>query len=181
MIRIRNTCAALCVLLLATPATAQDPASRAGIYGDAALDFFVPGYGAFARQEYVAGSLFAAGRLGTLYAAGAYYVQFREYQSAERAARNADLFFGPGLRYKDPYAGGYGTADDFRDKAERRAFFAGTAVTLHIALTIVSLWWTVDHGYAEYKRRCRYSKNADRRRSAAGGSMCGTMCQSMRW
>ncbi len=144
----------LMLLLFLSPlqaTAAQSASTPPGIYGDVALDFFVPGYGAFTRREYVTGSLLAVGRLGTLYAAGAFYVQFREYQSAERAARTAGLFFGPGLRYKDPYSSGYATADDFRDRAERRAFFAGTAVTVHAVLTIVSLWWTADHAYARHE------------------------------
>lgn len=81
-------------------------------------------------------------RFGTAFAAYDYRVRSREYRSAQRAAQLADLYYGPGLRYRDPYSGDYLTSEEFGRRADRRLYVSGLALTVHFALLVWSSGYT---------------------------------------
>lgn len=108
------------------------------------LDVCLPGYGSFYHERYVPGALIATGRVLSLYFAGVAWKEAREYRSAARAAKNADLYYGPGFKYKDPYGGGFSTADEFHHKADRKALTMGLAITAHILITAFSVFMVTD-------------------------------------
>ncbi len=104
-----------------------------------ALDFALPGYGAFYEDAYLAGFSLALLRLGTAALALEFQRQRSVYESAERAARFADLYYGGPLRYRDPYGDGYHSAEEFARLADRRTAYARLGVSAHLLTTVISL------------------------------------------
>ncbi len=113
--------------------------SHAGLFF---LDAAVPGFGSFYNKSYLAGSLFAVSRAGTVYLALHFWTEQQEYRSAARAARAAEVYFGPGYRYDNPYGRGYYNAEEFQRIADRRSFFFGLSLTTELILTVYSLLYT---------------------------------------
>lgn len=113
-----------------------------------AADAFLPGYGSFSTGHPVSGSILAAGRVGTAYLA--YYFRQREieYRSAENSAKIAELYFGPGYRFRNPYGKGYYNAAEYRRLAGRREFFWNLSLVLHAGLLITGQALT-SHYYDE--------------------------------
>jgi len=106
------------------------------------LDFFLPGYGAFSHDSPLAGGLILGGRAGTIYLAFEFWQKQIEYRSAARAARAAEVYFGPGYRYKDPFDSGYRTAQELDRLAGRNTFYYSLSLSFHAVITIVSLVFT---------------------------------------
>lgn len=104
-----------------------------------ALDFALPGYGAFYEEEYLSGLGIAIVRLGTAALAVQFQAERSVYRSAERAARLADVYYGGPLRYRDPYGEGYRSADEFARLADRRAAYVRLGVSAHLLTTVISL------------------------------------------
>ena len=88
----------------------------------------------------VAGSLMLGGRIVTLAGAVHFHNRYADYASAGRAARIADLYYGPGLQYRDPYSGGYKTTTQFRKEADRNLNLAGYSVGIHLILLGVGMY-----------------------------------------
>ncbi len=116
-----------------------EPENRLSLY---ALDAAVPGYASFSFGDYLAGSLFVAGRVTTLVLGLRARKEHLEYRSVERAARVAEAVYGPGLRFADPYGGGFRSADELGRSADRRAALLSLSLTLHLALIVGSLIYT---------------------------------------
>lgn len=133
------------VLLLILCAAGTANAAPLSMHG---ADAFLPGYGSFATGHPVSGSVIAAGRIGTAYLA--YYFRQREieYRSAENAARIAELYFGPGYRFRNPYGKGYYNASEYRRLAGRREFFWNLSLVVHAGLLITGQAMT-SHYYEE--------------------------------
>jgi len=104
------------------------------------LEPLLPGIVFFNRDRPVAGSLMLGGRVITLAGAVYFHNRFADYASAERAARVADLYFGPGLQYRDPYSGGFKTTTQFRKEADRNLNMAGYSVGIHLILLGVGIY-----------------------------------------
>jgi hypothetical protein len=104
------------------------------------LEPVLPGIVFFNRGRPVAGSLMLAGRIVTLAGAVHFHNRYADYASAERAARIADLYYGPGLQYRDPYSGGYKTTTQFRKEADRNLNLAGYSVGIHLILLGVGMY-----------------------------------------
>src|SRR5690349_20149937 len=86
-------------------------------------DALVPGFGGFYTGHYAGGTAIAVGRVSTAYLSWYYSQRAREYHSAEKAARLAELYFGPGYRFKNPYGGGYYSAAEYSQLAGKRKFY----------------------------------------------------------
>jgi len=102
------------------------------------LDALVPGFGSFATDHPVVGSIFAFSRITTGYLAYYYREREKEYRSAANSAQIAELYYGPGYRFKNPYGGGYYNSAEFNREAGRREFFSNLAIVLNLGLTITS-------------------------------------------
>jgi hypothetical protein len=113
-----------------------------------AADALLPGYGSFSTGHPVSGTIQAAGRVGTAYLA--YYFRQREieYRSAENSAKIAELYFGPGYRFRNPYGKGYYNSAEYRRLAGRREFFWNLSLVLHAGLLITGQAMTA-HYYDE--------------------------------
>lgn len=99
----------------------------------------IPGYAFYRQDRLLSGSLVTGGRLTTLAAMLAYQARYARYHSAATAARNADLYYGPGMRYRDPYAGGYRSAQELQTIADRNINLAAYAAGLHLILAGVGI------------------------------------------
>lgn len=115
------------------------PAGRLQIH---ALDFFFPGYGLFKYDRPIQGSLVAAGRISTIPLAYQFHRTANEYDSLARAARNAEIYYGPGLVYYDPIHGGYKSREKMERLADRNRFYAGLSISFHLILLLYSQWKT---------------------------------------
>lgn len=104
-----------------------------------ALDFALPGYGAFYESEYLSGFAIASFRLASIALALEFQRQRSVYRSAASAARLADVYYGGPLRYRDPYGDGYRSAEEFARFADRRAAYARLGASLHLLTTAISL------------------------------------------
>ncbi len=113
-----------------------------------AADALLPGYGSFSTGHPISGSILAAGRVGTAYLA--YYFRQREieYRSAENSAKIAELYFGPGYRFRNPYGKGYYNSSEYRRLAGRREFFWNLSLVLHAGLLLTGQAMTA-HYYDE--------------------------------
>lgn len=118
------------LLLLGGPIMARETV----IVADAVL----PGFGAFYAGHYVPGIAIATGRIGTAYLSWYYDQRAREYRSAEKAARIAELYFGPGYRFKNPYGGGYYTASEYNRLSGKRKLYSNLGLLVHFGLAIGS-------------------------------------------
>jgi len=98
------------------------------------LEPVLPGVVFFANNRPISGSLMLAGRLSTLGLAIHFQNQANDYMSAQKAAENADLYYGPGLMYKDPYSSGYKSSRQFRKEADRNLAFSNYMVFTHLIL-----------------------------------------------
>lgn len=103
-------------------------------------EIFLPGYHAFRNDSYWTGSLLLAGRLLTLFGAYQFHNRYVNYSSAARAAENADLVYGPGLEYADPYSGDYLSSQDLQNRAGRSQNYFHMSVALHLGLTAAGLF-----------------------------------------
>jgi len=104
------------------------------------LEPVLPGIVFFNRDRPMAGSLMLAGRIITLAGTLHFHNRYADYASAERAARVADFYYGPGLQYRDPYSGGYKTTTQFRKEADRNLNMAGYSVGIHLILLGVGMY-----------------------------------------
>ena len=120
-----------------TPSVAE-----AGLFWPA-LDLALPGSGMIHNDRYVLAGTIAFVRVSTAFLAINYRNRAREYRSAQQAARVADVVYGPGLRYRDPYSGDYLTSDGFGRRADRRQYISGLALSLHLAVAL----WSAAHTY----------------------------------
>jgi hypothetical protein len=107
-----------------------------------AIDFLIPGYGAVMHRSYVPATLIFTGRILTAYAAIESWRLRESYGSAERAARIAGYYYGPGYRYYDPLSGGFKSPEEFGRIRDRYASYYGTALALHTLITGFSLFYT---------------------------------------
>ncbi|MBE7440486.1 MAG: hypothetical protein HS115_18695 [Spirochaetales bacterium] len=105
------------------------------------LDVLLPGYGALSRERYVSGGLIAAGRLSSAYLAFDSYVEHQELKSRARAARLAELLYGPGRLFLDPVSGPV-NARDLQKKADRRLAASRAFIAFHLGLSVGSLFYT---------------------------------------
>lgn len=103
-------------------------------------EIFIPGYGAFMHDRPITGGLLIAGRLLSIYLYTQFSVEYLEYRSAEKSARLADFFLGPGLRYPDPYAGGFKNSSEFQREADRRISYQNSALVLQASLMAAGLY-----------------------------------------
>lgn len=120
-------------LSLLLPAT---PVSARGL--ELVADALVPGFGAFYTGHYGAGTAIGVGRIGTAYLSYYHSQRAREYQSAEKAARIAELYFGPGYRFKNPYGSGYYSAAEYSRMAGKRKFYANIGIVVHVGIAVAS-------------------------------------------
>lgn len=129
----------LCAPLISAPETSEQ---KMRLKPETAmwLEPVLPGIVFFNRDQPVAGSLILTGRIVTLAGAVQFYNRYADYASAERAARIADLYYGPGLQYRDPYSGGYRTTTQFRKEADRNLNLAGYSVGIHLILLGVGMY-----------------------------------------
>jgi hypothetical protein len=104
------------------------------------LEPALPGIVFFNQDRPVSGSLMLAGRLLALAGAVHFHNRYADYASAEKAARIADLYYGPGLQYKDPYSSGYKTTTEFRKEADRNLNLSGYSVAIHLILLGVGIY-----------------------------------------
>ena len=102
-------------------------------------DIFLPGYGSFHYGSYGSAGWIAAGRLGTLALAYRFWKERQEFRSLSRAARGGDFYYGPGYRYKNPYGPGFYSSEEYQHEADRRSLYMGLSLTLHAAITTVSV------------------------------------------
>lgn len=105
-------------------------------------DLFIPGSGAFLMDHPKTGAAIFFARTLSAYYAYTLNVQKTEYQSAERAARIADIYWGPGYNYKDPYSTGYLNAEGFRRKADQKRYYRNLSIGVHLIATAASLFFT---------------------------------------
>ena len=143
----------VCVLL--SPLPAKPPSEKqktTSVPGIILLDLFVPGAGAVYYKNYIAAPLIIVGRLLSAYAAYDFWRESARYRSAEKAARNADLYFGYGYRYKDPYSGAYHSADEFQRLADRRSLGLSLSASVFLAVTIISAVYTGKRALAEERK-----------------------------
>lgn len=100
------------------------------------LEVLIPGAGLAVHGRFALAATMATLRLATAFA----YVDYRrralEYRSAERAALVADYFYGPGVRYLDPYSGDYLTSEQFGRRADRRTYISTLAMTVHLGMAV---------------------------------------------
>ncbi len=103
-------------------------------------EIFLPGYNAFRNESYISGGLLLLGRLLTLYGAYHYHNRYINYNSAANAARIADLYYGPGLEYADPYSGDYLSSQQMENRAGRAQNYSHLSIALHLGLTGAGLF-----------------------------------------
>ncbi|MBL8019671.1 MAG: hypothetical protein JNM27_08415 [Leptospirales bacterium] len=120
----------IALLLLAAPVSARG--------FELVADALVPGFGSFYTGHYGAGTAIGVGRIGTAYLSYYQSQRAREYQSAEKAARIAELYFGPGYRFKNPYGSGYYSAAEYGRMAGKRKFYANIGIVVHVGIAIAS-------------------------------------------
>lgn len=99
----------------------------------------LPGYAFFRQDRLLSGSAVLGGRLGTLAAMLSWQARSARYASAATAAENADLYYGPGMRYRDPYSGAYRSSRELRNMADRSMNLATYAAGLHLVLVGVGI------------------------------------------
>lgn len=99
----------------------------------------LPGYAFFRQDRLLSGSAVLGGRLATLAAMLSWQARSARYASAATAAENANLYYGPGMRYRDPYSGAYRSSREFRNMADRSMNLATYAVGLHLVLIGVGI------------------------------------------
>lgn len=104
------------------------------------LEPVAPGAVFFSQNRPVAGTLMLTGRVITLASAIHFHNRFADYASAEKAARLADLYYGPGMRYRDPYSSGFKSSLEFRKEADRNLNLASYSVGLHLILLGVGIY-----------------------------------------
>ena len=103
-------------------------------------EVFLPGYNAFRNESYISGSLLLVGRVLTFYAAYRFHNRSIDYRSAAQAASIADLYYGPGLRYKDPYSSDYLSTQEFENRAGRAQNYMYLSIALHGGLMAAGLY-----------------------------------------
>lgn len=143
----RRLAAALAAFVLtalaSTALAASPPESRAEppppLSAFLALDFILPGYGAFYEAKYATGAGIALLRIGTAGLAVQFQRERSVYRAAARAARLADFYYAAPLRYRDPYGDGFRSADEFVRLSDRRAAYVRTSVSAHLLITALSL------------------------------------------
>ncbi|MCE9596968.1 MAG: hypothetical protein K8S54_03285 [Spirochaetia bacterium] len=136
MKRVVLLCLLIALSLLAEPLGARQSILLA--------DAVVPGFGAFYTGHYALGTAIATSRIGTGYLSWYYSQRAREYGSAEKAARIAELYFGPGYRFKNPYGSGYYNASEYSHLAGKRKFYANIALLVHLGVAVTSGFLTAD-------------------------------------
>ncbi len=108
-------------------------------------DLIIPGSGALYHHHPWRASVFFITR--SVSAAGAieYYNRYVNYRSATRAARMADLYYGGGLVYMDPYEPNrYRSSISFAKEAGRYNSYRSAMITVHLIFTAISLYFTYD-------------------------------------
>ncbi|HBS06355.1 MAG TPA: hypothetical protein DEA96_15410 [Leptospiraceae bacterium] len=115
-------------------------------------EIFIPGYNAFRNESYISGGLLLLGRLITLYGAYHYHNRYINYNSAANAARIADLYYGPGLEYADPYSGDYLSSQQMENRAGRAQNYSHLSIALHLGLTGAGLFqgYRIQEGIREH-------------------------------
>lgn len=108
---------------------------------DLLLDALLPGYGALSRKHYVTGGLIAAGRVGSAFLAFESYIEHQELSSRARAARLAEMVYGPGRLFFDPQSGPV-DARDLQNRADRRLAASRALIAFHLGLGAASLFYT---------------------------------------
>mgnify|MGYP001193906446 CR=1 FL=1 len=141
----RRSTAGICVLvmvfILAFPGTLRGRSSETTTRQYSIWpEIFLPGYNAFRDDSYLSGSFLLLGRLLTLYGAYHYHNRYVNYNSAANAARIADLYYGPGLEYADPYSGEYLSSQEMQNRAGRAQNYSHLSIALHLGLTGAGLF-----------------------------------------
>jgi len=116
-------------------AKSSDPLLFAG-------DLLLPGYGAYRFGKRNPALWIAAGRLATAWIAYDSWIKKEEYRSQQRAAAIADLYLGPGYKYADRISGGFKSTAEFKLEKERQLSYFSSAMTVHLLITAVSLYYT---------------------------------------
>lgn len=103
-------------------------------------EIFLPGYNAFRNESYVGAGFMLLGRILTFYGAYHYHNRYVNYNSAASAARVADLYYGPGLEYADPYSRDYLSSQEMENRAGRSQNYSHLAIAIHLGLTGAGLF-----------------------------------------
>ncbi|TAL39189.1 MAG: hypothetical protein EPN93_02290 [Spirochaetes bacterium] len=129
---------------------AKSPVVRRGISLPEALavDFFVPGGGMFYHENYYAGALFAAAKLGGVWSIYYFYREWEYRQSLYRSARKANKALDPDheLRFRVP-GEGYKTVEQMRhdyDRAAQNITFAAFGTAAAFAISFAYTWIQVE-------------------------------------
>ncbi|MCS7204788.1 MAG: hypothetical protein NZ853_03745 [Leptospiraceae bacterium] len=109
----------------------------------------IPGYNFFREEEYFWGGVFLALRLASIYSAITYHERFLKYQSLEKAAKTADIFYGQGIAYKDPIGGGYQTTKGFSILAGRSLAYRDFSISVQLLLLGIGIY----KGYMDTKEK----------------------------
>jgi hypothetical protein len=128
----------------------RSPSRRNGVSLPEALavDFLVPGGGAFYHENYYAGGLFAAAKLGCAYSIWYFYKEWDFRRSLYYSARKANRSIDPGhdLLFKVP-GEGYKTVEEIRhdyDRAAQNITFAVFGTAAVYAVSLVYTWVQVE-------------------------------------
>ncbi|MCB1169564.1 MAG: hypothetical protein KDK25_04485 [Leptospiraceae bacterium] len=122
------------------PVQARESAPEDSVEYSIWPEVFLPGYNAFRNESYISGSFLLIGRILTAYGAYYYHARYINYDSAARAARVADLYYGPGLEYADPYSGDFLSSQDLQNRAGRSQNYYHLSLALHAGLTAAGLF-----------------------------------------
>ncbi len=128
----------------------RTPSRREGVSLPAALavDFLVPGGGAFYHENYYAGGLFAAAKLGGAYSIWYFYREWEYRRSLYRSARSANREIDPDheLLFKVP-GEGYKTVEEIHrdyDRAAQNITFAVFGTAAVFAVSLAYTWVQVE-------------------------------------
>ncbi|MCB1138133.1 MAG: hypothetical protein KDK23_05220 [Leptospiraceae bacterium] len=122
------------------PAQARESSTESSEQYSIWPEVFLPGYNAFRNESYISGSFLLIGRILTAYSAYYYHARYINYESAARAARLADIYYGPGLEYADPYSGDFLSSQDLQNRAGRSQNYYHLSLALHAGLTAAGLF-----------------------------------------
>lgn len=154
-VRFGAALAGAALVFFTVPPLAAEPAPDSSDAPDpviwTALDIFLPGAGAWRREQPYWSIFFASTRLATAWYAYQFHIEHLEYRSAARAAQLGDLYYGPGLLYRDPYGDGYRNADGFQREADRRSYLSSLMIGIHILLAGVSAYQTASWALEEQR------------------------------
>ncbi|MBW7857247.1 MAG: hypothetical protein H3C43_02855 [Leptonema sp. (in: Bacteria)] len=114
--------------------------AESNLANDIALESVLPGYIFFKNNQRISGSFMLSGRVSTIAGGFYFYNRYINYSSAEKAAKLADLYYGPGLKYRDPYSHGYKSSNEFRKQADRNLNLSYYSIAAHLILLSVSIY-----------------------------------------